>query len=137
MDITLAVNSVNSVKPNHPNASPLFSAPKRNDIVKEIAPQAKNAEVDPTIIEQQVKDLTEPEKVRQDNVLKTVQSQTFRSHFALNNTTFSIFKDSSGQFVTRFTDRNTGKVTYIPEPAILEFMQHTAEQRAALVEVQA
>ncbi len=131
MDINLAVNAV---KPNPTN--PLFSAPKRSDVVKEVAPQAKNAEVDPAVQEQQVKDLSEPEKVRYENVLKTVQTQSARNYFVVGDSTFTIFKDMSGQFVTRFTSLRDGKVTYIPEPAVLEFMQHTADQRAALVEVQ-
>lgn len=36
--------------------------------------------------------------------------------FVVSDKRFTIFKDSSGQYVTRFTSLRDGKVTYIPEP---------------------
>lgn len=37
----------------------------------------------------------------------------------LGNQTFTMFKDVTGQYITRFRDINSGKVTYIPEPQLL------------------
>ncbi len=37
----------------------------------------------------------------------------------LGSTTFVVFRDISGQAITRFRDTHTGKVTYIPEPDML------------------
>lgn len=37
----------------------------------------------------------------------------------LGVTTFSLFKDSTGQLITRFFNSQDGKVTYIPEPQLL------------------
>lgn len=134
MDINL---SVNSVKPTTP--SPTYTAPKRSEMVKEaVMQQTKNAEVDTTVnATQQIQDLSEPEKARFDTVMQSVKTQAFKNFYAVNDTTFSIYKDSSGQFITRFTDLRTGKITYIPEPDVLDFMQRIGDQRAALVEVQA
>lgn len=36
--------------------------------------------------------------------------------FVVSDKTFTIFKDTSGQYITRFTSLRDGKVTYIPEP---------------------
>lgn len=38
----------------------------------------------------------------------------------LGTSSFALFKDSTGQYITRITDRNSGKVTYIPEPQLMK-----------------
>jgi hypothetical protein len=43
-------------------------------------------------------------------------SQKVADIFVVSDRTFTIFKDVSGQYVTRFTSLRDGKVTYIPEP---------------------
>lgn len=40
--------------------------------------------------------------------------------YAVSDKTFTIFKDSTGQYITRFTSLRDGRVTYIPEPALLK-----------------
>lgn len=44
----------------------------------------------------------------------------------LGTQTFTMFKDMSGQIVTRFFDSSSGKVTYIPEPELLRRAQNSA-----------
>ena len=50
--------------------------------------------------------------------LQSVQrlSQQVADIFVVSDRTFTIFKDVSGQYITRFTSLRDGKVTYIPEP---------------------
>lgn len=43
-------------------------------------------------------------------------SQQVSDIFVVSDRTFTIFKDVSGQYITRFTSLRDGKVTYIPEP---------------------
>jgi hypothetical protein len=43
-------------------------------------------------------------------------SEQVADFFVVSDKTFTIFKDVSGQYVTRFTSLRDGKVTYIPEP---------------------
>jgi hypothetical protein len=43
-------------------------------------------------------------------------SQQISDIFVVSDRTFTIFKDVSGQYITRFTSLRDGKVTYIPEP---------------------
>jgi len=37
----------------------------------------------------------------------------------LGSQAFTMFKDATGQVITRFRDINSGRVTYIPEPNLL------------------
>ena len=42
--------------------------------------------------------------------------------YAVSDSKFTIFKDASGQYITRITSLRDGRVTYIPEPEVLEYM---------------
>jgi len=53
----------------------------------------------------------------------------------LGSQVFTMFKDTTGQMVTRFRDTNSGKVTYIPEPQLLR--QAAAAEGNALVNINA
>lgn len=61
----------------------------------------------------------------------------FKDVFVVSDTKFTIFKDTSGQYVTRFTNLRDGSVTYIPEPEILRYMETHGREREALVEIDA
>jgi len=65
-------------------------------------------------------------------------AQMFKDVFAVSDQTFSIFKDFNGQYVTRFTSLKDGKITYIPEPDVLEYLRKKqATMRQNMVEIQA
>lgn len=51
----------------------------------------------------------------------------------LGSQTFTMFKDGTGQYITRFRDMNTGKVTYIPEPEVFRMSAGAGAQ--ALVNI--
>lgn len=57
-------------------------------------------------------------QIAEQQRFQTVQrlSQQVADVFVVSDRTFTIFKDVSGQYVTRFTSLRDGKVTYIPEP---------------------
>ncbi len=57
-------------------------------------------------------------QVAEQQRLQTVHrlSQQVADIYVVSDRTFTIFKDVSGQYVTRFTSLRDGKVTYIPEP---------------------
>lgn len=59
----------------------------------------------------------------------------FKDVYAVSDTTFSIYKDSSGQYITRYFNLRDGKVTYIPEPRLLQYENHSSPP--ALIEIQA
>ncbi len=57
-------------------------------------------------------------QIAEQQRFQTVQrlSQQIADVYVVSDRTFTIFKDVSGQYVTRFTSLRDGKVTYIPEP---------------------
>lgn len=69
--------------------------------------------------------------------LQQAAKSFFKDVYAVSDTTFSIFKDQTGQYITRFTNLRDGRVTYIPEPQMAQYMERVARAREALVEIQA
>jgi hypothetical protein len=51
-------------------------------------------------------------------------AQDIANVYIVSDMRFTIFKDSTGQYITRFTSLRDGKVTYIPEPQLLR-MSHS------------
>jgi hypothetical protein len=114
--------------------APTFTAPKRAEAAREVVqPQAVNAEVDSVVSDQQVKDLSQVEKQRLDTVVKGAQAMKSTIGGA-TGMTFSIFKDVNGQFITRFTNKTTGAVTYVPEPNVLNFAETSASSSLLAVD---
>lgn len=58
--------------------------------------------------------------------LKSAEQQRFKAVsdianvYVLGDRRFTIFKDITGQYITRFTSLKDGKVTYVPEPELLK-----------------
>lgn len=90
-----------------------------------VIPQAANDSVDAAVTEQR-----RFEKVRQ------AAESYFKDLYAVNDHTFTIYKDSTGQYITRFTSLRDGKVTYIPEPQMLQ-IQSRRGGGESLIEIQA
>lgn len=61
----------------------------------------------------------------------------FKDVYAVSDARFTIFKDSSGQYITRYTSLRDGKVTYIPEPNMLQYMESRRAQREAILNINA
>lgn len=68
-------------------------------------------------------DLEATEQRRFERVERAT-TEFFNEFFAVSDTTFSIYKDASGQFITRFTSLRDGSVTFIPEPDLLQFLSN-------------
>lgn len=62
------------------------------------------------------------QQIMEQQRFKTVQrlSQQVSDFYVVSDRTFTIFKDVSGQYVTRFTSLRDGKVTYVPEPNLFK-----------------
>ena len=54
--------------------------------------------------------------------LQAVQraAQNIANVFVVSDKIFTIFKDSTGQYITRFTSLRDGRVTYVPEPELFK-----------------
>lgn len=81
-------------------------------------------------------DLNVAEQRRAEAVQRAAQS-FFSDFFAVSDTTFSIYKDTSGQYITRFTSLRDGRVTYIPEPDLLAHMDRARQARESIVKLEA
>jgi hypothetical protein len=64
-------------------------------------------------------DVASAEQRRFEQVKRAAES-FFKDVYAVNDHTFSIYKDNTGQYITRFTSLRDGRVTYIPEPQLLQ-----------------
>ena len=69
----------------------------------------------------------------------TVQhlAQQIANDYVLGDQTFSIFKDSTGQYITRFTSLRDGKVTYIPEPTLFKLGSSSGADTKPLLKIKA
>lgn len=73
------------------------------------------------------------DKTRYENMLQA--SQLFKEVYAVSDTKFAIYKDFTGQFVTRFTNLRDGSVTYIPEPDMMQYLERRGAARKALLKI--
>ena len=77
-------------------------------------------------------DLVNTEQRRFEQI-KRAATAYLKDIYAVNDHTFTIFKDNTGQYITRFTSLRDGKVTYIPE---LKLLEHGSSGES-LIEIQA
>lgn len=73
---------------------------------------------------------------RQAN-LRAAASTYNADGFAVSDKTFTIFKNSAGQYITRYVSLRDGSVTYIPEVNILQNTSTGGTKRESFVEIQA
>ena len=99
---------------------------ERSDFNQSEVAVAKNEKVDVQ--------LTDEERYER---LKRNARDYVRDMFAVSDMTFSIFKDASGQFITRTTSLRDGSVKYIPEPDMMQYMAGRQAEREALLEIRA
>ena len=62
-------------------------------------------------------------------------AQHIANSYVVSDKTFTIFKDVTGQYITRFTSLRDGRVTYIPEPQLLR--SNAPEEAISLVNIKA
>lgn len=79
-------------------------------------------------------DQSEFEAKRYERVARAAES-FFKDVYAVSDSRFTIYKDSTGQYITRYTSLRDGKVTYIPEPNMLQYMERAQAAREALLKI--
>ena len=67
--------------------------------------------------------------------LQRAAREAANNSYVISDRTFTIFKDSTGQYITRFTSLRDGRVTYIPEPELLKSSNQTTA--VSLLDIQA
>jgi len=121
---------------NNQFSTPIFGGTKRADIAQQVAPKAASASKDSVIAQQRVTDTSKTEKERLETVLKGAEN--FKKNFyPLGDSSFTIYKTTDGQFVTRFTNKQDNTVTYLPEVDVARYTESKANMRAAIFELEA
>lgn len=64
-------------------------------------------------------------------------AQQVANVYVIGDQTFSLFKDATGQYITRFTSLRDGKVTYIPEPTLFKMSGNSAGSDRPVLQIQA
>lgn len=59
-------------------------------------------------------------------------AQQVANAYVIGDQTFSLYKDQTGQYITRFTSLRDGKVTYIPEPTLFDLGGHSESAKPVL-----
>lgn len=96
--------------------------------------QLDKAATEPKPVAEQVAyDASKTDKTRYENMEKA--SQLFKDVYVVSDTRFSIYKDFTGQYVTRFTSLRDGSVTYIPEPDMMQYLEQRGKARKALLRI--
>ncbi len=119
-----------TVTVSQPSAPAAAEAPK----APTLKPRQMSLQAINRAAEQQPQVRTNPDDQRKAAVTRA--AHVFKDYYPVRDVTFTIFKDSSGQYITRFTNLRDGKVTYIPEQDILAFLNRMGQQ-AISVEINA
>ncbi len=91
-----------------------------------IAPAAQHSNIDNAPVKVAAVEKVElraTEQERYEAVKHAVQT-AFKDTYAVSDKSFSIFKDATGQYVTRLTSLRDGSITYVPEPNLLRDMEN-------------
>ncbi len=86
------------------------------------APVVKKSEVEaqqvkiPAVDNVEIKVTEESRK----KFIKNIAQRVFKDVYVVSDQSFSIFKDVTGQYITRVTNYRDGSVTYIPEQNLLK-----------------
>ncbi len=64
-------------------------------------------------------------------------AQQVANVYVIGDQTFSLFKDATGQYITRFTSLRDGKVTYIPEPTLFQISGRSSGNDRPVVKIEA
>jgi hypothetical protein len=79
-----------------------------------------------------------PEQRRYNQVTQAAQRLAGGDPYPISDRSFTIYKDASGQYVTRYTSLRDGRVTYIPEQKLLQaFERSQSSLREAVVALNA
>lgn len=99
---------------------------KQQDYPTEVAVPAIGAQVSDAAVS--------AEEKRYDQVLAASQSLV-RDAYPLSDKSFAIYKDSSGQYITRYTSLRDGRVTYIPEQRLLQIFESAQKSLANAAQI--
>lgn len=98
------------------------SADVQLGVKPQAAAPAPKIEVSVPVLGQNVPAGNSPEEKRYEQVVFAAKN-LFKDVYVVSDQNFTIFKDATGQYVTRYTSLRDGKVTYIPELKLIQMFQ--------------
>jgi hypothetical protein len=110
MEITGTINNSQSSNQYITAARAADTPPiKRSDITNEMVrvPAVENT------------DMSKMDEKRLADMKRVIERNSFKDTFAVRDTSFTIFKDKEGQYITRFTSLRDGSVTYVQEKDVM------------------
>lgn len=123
---------------NFPGGAPIASVPLGGRKAEVPAVKISSDQALPELKTQVVDtvEISAAEQKRFEAVKRAAES-VFNNFYAVSDTKFSIYKDASGQYITRFTSLRDGSVTYIPEPDLLQSIERLRRNSEAIVRLEA
>jgi hypothetical protein len=103
------------------------TAPQIKETPKQDTPQVTSPETDAALAEA-------AEIRRYERVIQAAQA-VVSDLYVVSDQKFSIYKDVSGQYITRYTSLRDGTVTYIPEPELLRRAERAQANLSAALEI--
>lgn len=91
--------------------------------VRTDAPQVRSSLIDKQPVQIPAVESEEPIRAdtedRRFSRVEQAARQVITDFYPIGDTRFTIFKDGSGRYITRFTNLADGSVTFYPEPSLL------------------
>ena len=114
---------VNVVKPAVAQQAANTASPtgRGDEVMVPRGSQVDNEKVKIQAAEKSMKPETEEDRMKN---MEQAARAVVTDIYAVSDSKFTIFKDASGQYITRITSLRDGRVTYIPEPELLQYMRH-------------
>lgn len=130
MEIGKTLNSTSSA--NTP--SPASARPVAPEVTT-----ATKSNYDNAPVKIQAVDRVEIENIDQKRgeVIQQAVRQAFADVYAVSDTSFTIYKDSKGEYVTRVRSLRDGSVSYYPEPEMLRKLHSVGIDLHGLVQMNA
>lgn len=94
---------------------------------------ARSEDTAPEIQAPAVPSAQELERMRQAQAEQA--ARVIADYFVVSDVRFTIFKDASGQYVTRFTSLQDGTVHYIPEPNLIKLYAQLTGKDPSLLQL--
>ena len=136
----MEINPISAGVQNPNSGSAGAATAARTTVAATLKPKQQSLNAVPEAVAKVVQpdkaEMTNAEQRRYEAVEQGAQAIAAQA-FAVSDTRFTIYKDATGQFITRFTSLSDGSVTYYPEPEVAAFMAERSAERKASYDIDA
>jgi hypothetical protein len=130
----MEIGSVGSSIQPHTNTTPQVARPSSSDVTTTTQSHYDNTPVKVQAVDKV--DIASIDQKRGEALQQAVR-QAFTDVYAVSDTSFTIYKDAKGEYVTRVRSLRDGSVSYYPEPAMLNKLHSVGIDIHGLVKMNA